>query len=227
MLTKYGMNQWLTTAVVVYPIIGACIWLADNGEPAWWIPAGFLLMIWLCFAAFFRDPPRRPTSNNLADFLSPADGTVSAIVRVAHHEATNGPALVIRIFLSVLNVHINRSAQNGIVIRLRHQPGRYLDARASAGARVNENLLLTLQLDDGRTYGIRQISGAIARRIVCRANLGDRLLRGQRFGMIQFGSTTELILPQPEEAVRLVREGMRVYAGRTSLARLNPIDSSK
>ncbi len=227
MLTKYGMNQWLPTAVVVFPIIGACVWLADKGEPVWWIPAGFLLLLWLCFAAFFRDPPRRPTSSNPADFVSPADGTVSAIIRVAHHEATNGPALVIRIFLSVLNVHINRAAQNATVIGLRHQPGRYLDARASAGARVNENVLLTLRLDDGRNYGIRQISGAIARRIVCRVKLGDRLLQGQRYGMIQFGSTTELILPQPEQAVILVREGERVYAGRTSLARLNSSNSTK
>ena len=97
----------------------------------------------------------------------------------------------------------------------------------AAGARVNENLLLTLRLDDGRDYGIRQISGAIARRIVCRVKIGDRLLRGQRYGMIQFGSTTELIVPQPDEATSLVREGARVYAGRTSLARLDPINSTK
>ena len=227
MLTKYGMNQWLTTAVVVYPIIGACVWLADNGEPAWWIPAGFLLVLWMCFAAFFRDPLRRPASNNPADFLSPADGTISAVIRVAHHDATNGPALVIRIFLSVLDVHINRAAHDGTVVGLRHQPGRYLDARASAGARVNENLLLTLRLDDGRVYGIRQISGAIARRIVCRVNIGQRLDRGQRYGMIQFGSTTELILPQPERATSLVQEGSRVYAGRTAIARLSALDSTK
>ena len=149
------------------------------------------------------------------------------MIRVAHHEATNGPALVIRIFLSVLDVHINRAAQDGTVIQMRHQPGRYLDARMAAGARVNENLLLTLRLDDGRDYGIRQISGAIARRIVCRVKIGDRLLRGQRYGMIQFGSTTELIVPQPDEAISLVREGARVYAGRTSLARLDPINSTK
>lgn len=160
-------------------------------------------------------------------FLSPADGTVSAVIRVAHHDATNGPALVIRIFLSVLDVHINRAAHDGTVVGLRHRPGRYLDARASAGARVNENLLLTLRLDDGRVYGIRQISGAIARRIICRVNIGQRLDRGQRYGMIQFGSTTELILPQPERATSLVQEGSRVYAGRTAIARLSALDSTK
>lgn len=159
--------------------------------------------------------------------MSPADGTISAVIRVAHHEATNGPALVIRIFLSVLDVHINRAAQEGTVVNIRHQPGRYLDARMAAGARVNENLLLTLQLDDGRKYGIRQISGAIARRIVCPVKVGDRLLRGQRYGMIQFGSTTELILAQSDQATSLVSEGTRVYAGRTSLARLNSINSTK
>jgi phosphatidylserine decarboxylase len=92
---------------------------------------------------------------------------------------------------------------------------------------VNENLLLTLQLNDGRNYGIRQISGAIARRIVCPVKVGDRLLRGQRYGMIQFGSTTELILAQSDQATSLVSEGTRVYAGRTSLARLSSINSTK
>ena len=221
MLTKYGMNQWLPTAVIVLPIAAACAWLAKTGEPIWWIPAAVLVVIWLCFAAFFRDPPRRPESND------PADGTISAVIRVAHHEAINGPALVIRIFLSVLDVHINRAAQEGTVVNIRHQPGRYLDARMAAGARVNENLLLTLQLDDGRKYGIRQISGAIARRIVCPVKVGDRLLRGQRYGMIQFGSTTELILAQSDQATSLVSEGTRVYAGRTSLARLSSINSTK
>jgi phosphatidylserine decarboxylase len=127
----------------------------------------------------------------------------------------------------VLDVHINRAAQEGTVVNIRHQPGRYLDARMAAGARVNENLLLTLQLDDGRKYGIRQISGAIARRIVCPVKVGDRLLRGQRYGMIQFGSTTELILAQSDQATSLVSEGARVYAGRTSLARLSSINSTK
>jgi phosphatidylserine decarboxylase len=227
MLTKYGMNQWLPTAVIVLPIAAACAWLAKTGEPIWWIPAAVLVVIWLCFAAFFRDPPRRPESNDPHIFVSPADGTISAVIRVAHHEATNGPALVIRIFLSVLDVHINRAAQEGTVVNIRHQPGRYLDARMAAGARVNENLLLTLQLDDGRKYGIRQISGAIARRIVCPVKVGDRLLRGQRYGMIQFGSTTELILAQSDQATSLVSEGTRVYAGRTSLARLSSINSTK
>jgi phosphatidylserine decarboxylase len=227
MLTKYGMNQWLPTAVILWPVAAACAWLAQGGQPIWWIPCALLLLIWLAFAAFFRDPPRRPSANNPTDFLSPADGTISAVIRVAHHDATNGPALVIRIFLSVLDVHINRAAYDGTVVGLRHQPGRYLDARMSAGARVNENLLLTLRLDDGRMYGIRQISGAIARRIICRVKIGQRLNRGQRYGMIQFGSTTELILPQPECATSLVQEGSRVYAGRTAIARLSAPGSTK
>ncbi|MCE9618322.1 MAG: phosphatidylserine decarboxylase [Planctomycetes bacterium] len=220
------MNQWLPAAAIILPVAGACAWLASNGEPEWWIPAGILTVLLAGFAAFFRDPPRTPETEDPAHFLSPADGTISAVVRVAHHEATGGPALVIRIFLSVLDVHINRAAQDGVVVGLRHQPGRYLDARAAAGARVNENLLLTLRLDDGRVYGIRQISGAIARRIICGAKPGDRLHRGQKYGMIQFGSTTELILPQPERATSLVREGACVRAGRTAIASLAPAASA-
>ena len=221
-LTHYGIKEWGTITLIAAAIAGGFVWAA-----IWW-PVVVTALVWLALVAFFRDPRgRRPATDAPNDMVSPADGKISAVFDVEHHTAIGGPAKVIRIFLSVLDVHINRAAQEGTVVNIRHQPGRYLDARMAAGARVNENLLLTLQLNDGRNYGIRQISGAIARRIVCPVKVGDRLLRGQRYGMIQFGSTTELILAQSDQATSLVSEGTRVYAGRTSLARLNSINSTK
>lgn len=152
--------------------------------------------------------------------LSPADGTVSKILRVDHHVATGGPAVIVRIFLSILDVHINRSPCDGEVIAVRHVPGKYYDARREISAAENESNLITLSIGGDETIGVRQVSGAIARRIVCPLKAGDRLTQGQKFGMIKFGSTTELVMPRPDDVVVLVAEGDKVRAGLTLLARL-------
>jgi phosphatidylserine decarboxylase len=127
---------------------------------------------------------------------------------------------VIRIFLSVLDVHVNRSPADGQVTGLEHRPGRFHDARSPQSAVENECQLVTMQLDDGPTIGVRQIAGKVARRIVCDLRPGDRLRRGGRFGMIKFGSGTELILPRAQVAAVHVREGDRVKGGITKLATL-------
>jgi phosphatidylserine decarboxylase len=147
---------------------------------------------------------------------------VSAVFRDERHEAVGGPAVVVRIFLSVLDVHVNRSPADAEVVRLEHRPGRYLDARTEASATLNESNLIVLKLVDGRPIGVKQISGAIARRIVCPLEPGARLARGERFGMIKVGSTTELILPDPDRVETLVKVGDRVVGGVTILARIAP-----
>ncbi len=90
--------------------------------------------------------------------VSPADGVVSAVFRDEQHEAVGGPAVVVRIFLSVLDVHVNRSPADAEVVRLEHRPGRYLDARTEASATLNESNLIVMKLPDGRPFGIKQIS---------------------------------------------------------------------
>lgn len=176
-------------------------------------------MIWVALAGFFRDPFRRvPADLPEGTMLSPADGTVSKVLRVDHHEATGGPAVIVRIFLSVLDVHINRAPYEGEVVTIRHTPGKYHDARKDVSARENESNLMTLKIVGDETIGIRQVSGAIARRIVCATKCGVRLKRGEKYGMIKFGSTTELILPRPDDVEVKVTEGDKVRGGLTVLA---------
>ena len=221
LLTSHGRREWgFATAVLILLGVPAILigW--------WWalIPLG---LFWVAVAGFFRDPlGRKPDTEAPHDLVSPADGRISRIERVPHHDATaGGPAIVVRIFLSVLDVHLNRAPCDASVESIVHVPGRYLDARSGESAKVNEFNLIGLRTDDGEPIGVRQVSGAIARRIVCPLKPGDQLRRGARFGMIKFGSTTELIVPDRPGAEVLVAEGDRVTGGRTILVRLAPIET--
>jgi len=212
-LSLFGLREWGVALLIALALSFVAWWLG------WWLALPPIWLLWLCVAAFFRDPIRNvPTDVPEGAFLSPADGTVSAIERVDMHEATAGaPAIIIRIFLSVLDVHINRSPCAATVVRCHHRPGKYLDARTAESARVNESNLITLDRN-GEVIGVRQVSGAIARRIVCPLQPGQQLARGERFGMIKFGSTTELILPRPDQVAVHVRIGEKVRGGLTVLA---------
>lgn len=215
-LTPYGRREWLIMTLVALAAAGVAAWFGQ-----WWA-VGVVVVLWLALVSFFRDPWRKlPANLAPGDMLSPADGTVSKVFEVDHHDSTGGPALIIRIFLSVLNVHVNRSPFDAEVASMMHTPGRYLDARSEESAKVNESNLITLRLADQRTIGVRQVSGAIARRIVCPIKVGDYLRRGQRFGMIKFGSTTELILPRQSVQEVRVAQGDKVVGGITILARID------
>jgi phosphatidylserine decarboxylase len=218
-LTRYGSFEWITAGVACAAVALLAAYLG------WWWLVVLSVVAWVAIACFFRDPPgRSPASDDEADLVSPADGRISAIVRVEHHEATDGPAVIVRIFLSVLNVHLNRSPCTATVRDLRYRPGRYLDARTEESARVNESNLILLQRPDGTNLGVRQVSGAVARRIVCPLRQGDALQRAAKFGMIKFGSTTELIVPDSDSEdltpIIHVKIGESVRAGVTILATL-------
>ncbi len=199
----------------------ACAMIILTG-PIWWVVI-LVGIFWFAAAAFFRDPLfRKPATNDSTDLVSPADGVVSAVLTVDHHPATNGPATIVRIFLSVLDVHINRMPCAATVVSMTHTPGRYLDARSAESAQVNESNLIVVKTRDGDLLGVRQISGAIARRIVCPISIGDSFDRGQRFGMIKFGSTTELIVPTRSTMTVRIAKGDRVVGGVTILVALPP-----
>jgi phosphatidylserine decarboxylase len=212
-LTSYGMREWLSATVVCGGLATASSWAR------WWWAVAVVLAAWAGILWFFRDPPRRPATDPGPEaLLSPADGRVTAVEQVEHHPVLGGPATVVRIFLSVLNVHVNRSPAGGRVVSVEHRPGRFHDARSPRSSAENESSLLTLRCDDGRTIAVRQIAGRIARRIVCAAAPGDHLERGERFGMIKFGSSTELIMPTRPGLAVAVRPGERVRGGRTVIA---------
>jgi phosphatidylserine decarboxylase len=189
------------------------------GAFAWYwavVPAvGVALVVW-----FFRNPHRRiPTEAGL--WVSPADGKVAEITRLENHEFIGGPAVRIGIFLSIFNVHVNRAPSRSRVIELRYHPGEFLNALDPQSAIRNENMWIGLEEEHTphRRLVVRQIAGAIARRIVCGLRPGEVLDRGQAFGMIKLGSRTELIVPD-EEGLRVeVQVGQRVKAGSTVMAR--------
>jgi len=226
-LAPAGLREWGLGGITAAAIVVISWWLIPIDWVNWAV-TGLAALAWFCTAAFFRDPHRRIPSDLVADdMLSPADGCISAIETLDSHEAVHGPAIVVRIFLSVLNVHINRMPCDVTVIDLTYRPGKFLDARNPESAKVNESMLIRLERSDQLCLGVRQVSGAIARRIVCPLSSGDQFVRGDRFGMIKFGSTTELILPADCGAKVRVAIGDKVAAGRTVLASVPVLESSQ
>jgi phosphatidylserine decarboxylase len=185
----------------------------------WWYLAPLSAAVLGLIIYFFRNPRRRvPLKAGL--WVAPADGTIAEITPLAHDDFVGGPALRIGIFLSIFNVHLNRSPVAARVIALRYAPGEFLNALRPESALRNENLWIALEEDSPpfRRLVVRQISGAIARRIVCDLRPGEVIPRGHVFGMIKLGSRTELILPAEEGLEVKVRVGQKVKAGATVVA---------
>lgn len=177
------------------------------------LPFWFVAIFVLCF---FRDFPRT-TDADLETLISPADGTVVAIEDLEESIHYDGPCRRVSIFMSVFNAHVNRAPLDGEVRDVRYAPGAYINAMKEEASKVNESNALWLDTEKGLVT-IRQISGAIARRIVCRAKPGMKLSRGERFGMIKFGSRVEVYLPPETEVLVKLQEKTR--SGKTALAKL-------
>ena len=165
---------------------------------------------------FFRDPDRTAPTEACA-VVAPADGVVVEIIEKAETEVVNGMTRRVAIFLSVFNVHTNRAPIEAEVIYREHYPGKFLDARNPECSVDNESQTWGFR-NGATTLVVRQITGAIARRIVGWSKVGDRVAKGDRFGMIRFGSRTELYLPLDSEVA--VKVGDRVKGGETIVARL-------
>ncbi|MCY3548736.1 MAG: phosphatidylserine decarboxylase family protein [Gemmatimonadetes bacterium] len=199
----------------------AAIWARSGGWGARTaLPAG-LLMLTLFVVYFFRDPERRiPADPDVV--VSPADGTVMSVREVAGEAAgtgfTGGTATRVTIFLSIFNVHVQRAPLGGRVDGYDYRPGRYLPAWRDEASSENEQASLALATAEGPVV-VRQIAGLVARRIVTYPREGDSLERGERIGLIRFGSRVDLFLP-PEWAVT-VGAGDRVRGGETPVAHIN------
>jgi phosphatidylserine decarboxylase len=194
------------TAAGVLGLVGAVGTLA--GHPAALVPLALAVVFGLWF---FRDPERMPPENERF-VVSPADGRV---VAVTPDRALDAPATRVSIFMSPLDVHVNRNPVSGTVVHVRHTAGKFRAAFADKASLDNERNAVVLE-SGGRRYVVVQIAGALARRIVCRVAPGDRVRRGERFGLIMFGSRVDVFLPAGVEP--MVAVGARVHAGTSAIA---------
>ncbi|MBA2585729.1 MAG: phosphatidylserine decarboxylase [Chthoniobacterales bacterium] len=201
-------GRWIFLVLVIFMLAG---WLASP-----WISAAFLALI-IYTLAFFRDPERVAPADPDA-VVAAADGVVADIGEIEEPEVLRASMRRVGIFLSVFDVHTNRAPVEGRVIYRQHHEGLCLDARSEHCSTKNE--AMTWAFENPRaTIVVRQLTGAIARRIVGWSNVGDELRKGERFGMIRFGSRTEVYLPL--DATLLVKVGDRVVGGQSVIARLS------
>jgi phosphatidylserine decarboxylase len=230
-LTHYGLPQ-----AAVYPaliVAAMAVWyvLAERflrpacGCPAMafatlWLPEIVLLVVLGWALSFFRDPTRVVPSDPTL-LLSPADGRITAIETMPSCTGFDGPALRIEIFLSIFNVHINRTPCAVRIGQITYKPGKFVDARRPDCSKINEaNEVEMFRLAEPcDRLLVRQVSGAIARRIVCDLKTGQQCAAGEQFGMIKFGSCTELYVPLRDNLRIAVQVGQHVNAGLTTLAR--------
>ncbi|TCP43016.1 phosphatidylserine decarboxylase [Rhodovulum marinum] len=184
--------------------------------PLGWVCAG--LTIWVYY--FFRDP-ERVVPDRPGIMVSPADGIVSLMGRAvppAELGLGEAPMMRICVFMSVFNCHVNRLPAAGRVTAVAYRPGKFLNASLDKASEDNERNGLAVEMADGRRYGVVQIAGLVARRILCWTAQGDRLATGARFGLIRFGSRLDVYLP--EGAVPRVAIGQTMVAGETVIADL-------
>jgi phosphatidylserine decarboxylase len=196
-----------------YPLIAACLCLT---AALWWLSgpmggvAGVLLLALV--VNFFRDPERTPPGDDRL-IVAPADGRVIAIVAVREDRFLEADSTKISIFMSPLDVHVNRNPVGGSVLGVHYHHGRYFRAFAEKASLDNEQNAIVVEDPHGRRLCFVQIAGFLARRIICYLEPGMRIRRGQRCGMIKFGSRVDLYVPSETE-IR-VRVGQRARGGET------------
>ncbi|MBI3271536.1 MAG: phosphatidylserine decarboxylase family protein [Planctomycetes bacterium] len=211
--TPHGRNELCAATV----LLGSAA-LASAAVSPWLplLPLGLLAFVF----SFFRDPEREipPGAGVL---VSPADGTVDDITELREDAFLQADAVRVGIFLSVFNCHVNRAPCAGRVLWTRHTPGKFLNAMSPRSSAENEANAIALEMEgrgaDGRVL-VRQVAGLIATRIVCAIRAEERVAKGDRIGMIKFGSRTELYLPRSWGAQLLVKKGDTVAGGSTKLA---------
>lgn len=179
-----------------------------------WICAGLTLFV--CW--FFRDPERTGPEGD-ADLLSPADGKVIIVDRLAQSEYMPGTCQKVSIFMNVFNVHVNRVPFDGVVQKVQYAPGKFVNASFDKASVHNERNALIIRTDHGKEFAVVQIAGLIARRIVNCVTPGEPVKRGERYGMIQFGSRLDLYLPMDFHV--MVEKGDKTRAGVTIIGQMN------
>ncbi|MCQ2378361.1 MAG: phosphatidylserine decarboxylase [Victivallaceae bacterium] len=226
-LTRYGFKEWGSAILVAVVLWGGCFWLIRYTRhcAAGWIAASAVAVILVAFCAFFRNPHREIPAE-LEFVVSPADGTVRDIEYLENFDFFPPGVRTVRIgiFLSVLNVHVNRMPVTTAVDNIHYRKGEFLDARHPEAGRRNEAMTVSGKMTGVEDFpvAVRQISGAIARRIVCPVAPGKIYKKGYVYGMIKFGSRTELYLPADKVDVK-VSVGDKVFGGTTVVAEIKGV----
>jgi len=216
---RAGLGELVMFSTLCFLIVLGSLIAAPFLSKLFWIPvvagaAGWLFVLW-----FFRDPERIIPTDRQA-LVSPADGTVTHIEEVSDPDFPGGRAWRISIFLSIFNVHVNRIPRTGRVLAVRYFPGLFADARKQDCHVDNEQLWTDFEdAATGRMIRVKQIAGVAARRIVCWLRQDEEVRAGERFGMIKFGSRTDLLLPVDLGKEVLVKVGDPVRGGSTVLLR--------
>jgi len=199
---RFAPEGWLFIIPVV--ILAAAALLIQ-----WYIAAIILSLLALFLLNFFRDP-HRTGSDHHVDVLSPADGTVVVIKDIPDGQVWPGLTRQISVFMSVFDVHVNRAPISGRIIHYRYNPGKKIAAFAEKSSTENEQNLIVVEDEHGATLAFKQIAGLLARRIVFDKVEGDTVARGERIGMIKFGSRVDIFLPSTSEVKVTLREKVKV-----------------
>lgn len=218
MLTRYGYDNAIPMLIIGFSLILLAAFVFTNLISWLSVGLGFIIIFFTLW--FFRDPVRTVPESALNDhsmIIAPADGKVVEIVEIEEQEFFKGKALQVSIFLSPLDVHVNRSPVSGPVTFYRYMQGDYMVAWHPKASELNEQSRIGVQTPFGKVL-FKQITGVLARRIVCTVKEGDTLTSGEQIGMMKFGSRMDIILPL--DADILVQKDQRTRGGETLLATL-------
>lgn len=195
-----------------------CMWGATRFDSKWLFASAILFGILTLFTVFFFRDPDRSFEMASEIIVSPADGKVIGIEKGNTHPFMQGEYTKISIFLSVFDVHVNRVPASGTINYVKHNPGKFFAAFEDKASELNEQTEIGMTTTGGNMLVCKQIAGMIARRIVCRLKPGDAVTAGARFGLIRFGSRTELYLPAGAELK--IKVGDRVVGSETIISQL-------
>lgn len=215
MITKYGYDVFFTVVIICLAAIVLSLLFLEPKFLKYGIPGAALILLALT-VNFFRDPDRlTPTGENFV--IAPADGKIIAVRQVDEKEYLGSAATLISIFMSPLNVHVNRNPISGTVRHLRYVKGEYFAAFDDKASEKNEQMVIGIENGRGRVL-FKQIAGFVARRIVCTLKMGQQVKAGERFGMIKFGSRVDVFIPA--QTIVRAKVGDLTVAGETLLAEL-------
>lgn len=226
-LTNFGRKELIRITMLFLPVIVFLLIISMlHSSNIFCVLTLLMLFAWVAVMSFFRDPSREiPEENNI--FVSPADGKIEDIRIIDNSEFSEKfeykPYYRIGIFLSIFNVHINRMPSNLVVENVEYRKGKYHDARTENAIKENEsNILICKALINKRSLPviIKQISGAVAKKIVAPVKKNEFFYKGEKFGMIKFGSRTELMIPVEDNLKLKCRVGDKVKAGSSIIAEL-------